>query len=113
MARLMADEDFPFPCVVELRALGHDVITSSEAGLKDLSTPDDQVLDAAIASGRAVLTHNRRHFMRLHLDTPAHAGIIVCTVDHDFIALASRIHAALQGVADLSGKLIRLYKPPK
>lgn len=40
MTRLMADEDFPFPCVVELRGLGHDVITSLEAGLKDQSTPD-------------------------------------------------------------------------
>lgn len=111
MARLMADEDFPFPCVVELRALGHDVITSSEAGLKDQSTPDDTVLDAAILAGRAVLTHNRRHFMRLHLDKPGHAGIIVCTVDGDFIALASRIQAALHGVADVSGQLVRVYRP--
>ena len=113
MALLMADEDFPFPCVVELRALGHDVISSSEAGLKDQSTPDNAVLVAAIAAERAVLTHNRRHFMRLHLDIPAHAGIIVCTVDGDFIALASRIHAALQLVADTSGQLLRVYRPSK
>ena len=113
MARLMADEDFPFPCVVELRGLVHDVVTLSEAGLKDQSTADDAVLQAAILAGRAVLTHNRRHFMRLHLDHPAHAGILVCTVDGDFIALASRIHATLGGIADLSGQLMRVYRPSK
>lgn len=88
-------------------------MTSSEAGLKDQSASDDVVLKAAMLAGRAVVTHNRRHFMRLHLDHPAHSGILVCTVDGDFIALASRIHAALSGIADLSGQLIRVYRPSK
>jgi len=30
MARLYADENFPFPAVEELRRLGHDVLTSYE-----------------------------------------------------------------------------------
>lgn len=51
--------------------------------------------------------------MRLHLDQPAHAGIIVCPVDSDFIALASRIHATLSEIADARGQLIRIYRPSK
>jgi len=31
MARLYADEDFPFPVVEKLRQLGHDVLTTPEA----------------------------------------------------------------------------------
>jgi hypothetical protein len=30
MAQLYADEDFPFPVVERLRALGHDVLTTAE-----------------------------------------------------------------------------------
>jgi hypothetical protein len=32
MARLYANENFPFPVVEELRRLGHDVLTTLEAG---------------------------------------------------------------------------------
>lgn len=32
MARLYADEDFPYPVVLELRRLGHEVLTVQEAG---------------------------------------------------------------------------------
>ncbi len=31
MARLYADEDFPFPVVERLRQLGHDVVTTFES----------------------------------------------------------------------------------
>jgi hypothetical protein len=49
-----------------------------------------------VAEQRTVLTLNRRHFIRLHQTTPEHAGIVVCTYDPDFVALAQRIHAALE-----------------
>src|SRR5713101_5262356 len=32
MARLYADEDVDYPAVVQLRSLGHDVLTAQEAG---------------------------------------------------------------------------------
>lgn len=35
MARLYADENFPFPVVVCLRALGHDVLTTNDAGIRE------------------------------------------------------------------------------
>jgi predicted nuclease of predicted toxin-antitoxin system len=56
MARLYADEDFPGPVVLVLRAFGHDVVTVQQAGRR--GTSDSQVLADATADGRAVLTHN-------------------------------------------------------
>ena len=44
MARLYANENFPLPVVHELRVLGHDVLTSGEAGTGNRAIPDDEVL---------------------------------------------------------------------
>jgi hypothetical protein len=38
------------------------------------------------------MTHNRSDFIRLHHDNPDHSGILVCTADTDFPALAARIY---------------------
>ena len=84
MARLYANESFPLPMVIELRRLGHDVLTVQETGKADQALPDEAVLAFAIAETRAVLTINRRHFIRLHAEKPEHQGIIVCTFDPDF-----------------------------
>jgi predicted nuclease of predicted toxin-antitoxin system len=81
VARLFADEDFPFEIVRILRRLGHDAVTTREAGWANRGTGDPEILRIAAADGRAVLTRNRRHFMRLHREQPGHAGIIVCTAD--------------------------------
>lgn len=78
MARLQADEDFPFGAVVVLRALGHDVTTVTESGKRSL--PDDEVLAHATADNRAVLTHNHRDYRRLHITCRPHGGIISCTL---------------------------------
>ena len=99
------------PVVVVLRAAGHDVLTAREDGRADLKIPDPDVLARATALGRAVLTHNRGDFFRLHRASAAHAGIIACTEDLDFPALAARIHTALGGVADLAGQLVRVNRP--
>jgi predicted nuclease of predicted toxin-antitoxin system len=84
MARLYADENFPLPVVAALRLLGHDVLTVEEAGGTNMRTPDLEILDFAISQDRAVLTLNRRHFIRLHDQVPDHKGIIVCMTDTDF-----------------------------
>lgn len=44
MARLYADEQFPYEVVENLRDLGHDVLTVQEAGKANLKIPDDEVL---------------------------------------------------------------------
>ncbi len=90
MARRYADRNFPRPVVVELRRLGHDVLTTQEAGAAGLSTPDEAILAFAVAEQRAVLSLNRKHFVRLHDIQPRHAGIVVCTFDPDFAGQAGR-----------------------
>ena len=110
MARIYADENFPLPAVVELRRLGHDVLTTMESGHSDRAMPDAQVLDFAISENRAILTLNRRHFIRLHSERPRHNGIIVCSFDIDFISLARRIHSEISQHPSLNGRLLRVNR---
>jgi len=59
--------------------------------------PDAEVLKFAATEGRILLSHNRRHFLRLHLHRiETHAGMVLCTVDGDFVALAQRIASLSQ-----------------
>jgi len=113
MARLYANESFPCPVVEELRRLGHDVLTVRETGKADQAMPDDAVLAFARESGRAVLTLNRRHFVRLHQADPHYHGIIACTFDADLSALAARVDVAARHRESLSGELIRVNRPPQ
>jgi hypothetical protein len=111
MVRLYSNENFPLPVVEQLRRLGHDVLTVSEAGYAQQATTDEDVLAFATQAGRAVLTFNRKHFIRLHGLMPGHAGIVVCSFDRDFHALAQRIHACLPAQDDLKGELLRVNRP--
>jgi predicted nuclease of predicted toxin-antitoxin system len=54
MARLYADEQFPFEVVENLIGLGHDVLTVQAAGNANLKIPDEQVLDFATSNDRVV-----------------------------------------------------------
>jgi len=112
MARFYANENFPLPASIELRRLGHDVLTIQETGKAGQATPDQDVLAFAKAQGRAVLTINRLHFVRLHRRQPKHAGIVVCSLDSDFTGLAGRIHQAVQK-QKLEGELIRINRPAR
>jgi hypothetical protein len=111
MARLYTNENFYLPVVVLLRNLGHDVLTSLEAGRANLKIPDPDVLAFAIAEKRCVLTLNRMHFGKLHAITPSHFGIITCTEDSNFEALAMRIHEAVLSTNNLDNQLIKIYRP--
>lgn len=107
--QLYADENFPLPVVEELRRLGHDVLTVQEDGRQ--STPDPDVLARAHALGRAVLTHNRRHFERLHRQGANHSGMLSATPDDNSSALAARIDAAL--ARRPPGRwCLRVHRPP-
>ena len=113
MARLYANENFPLPTVEELRRMGHDVLTIHESGKSGRAEPDDAVLAFALAEGRALLTLNRKHFIRSHKNKARHAGVIACTFDPNFKALAKRIHESVKSEEDFSGKLIRINRPEK
>lgn len=111
MAKLYSTENFPLPVVEELRRLGHDVVTIHEMGQAGQAILDEDVLAFACAEGRALLTLNRKHFIRLHRQQNEHAGIIACTFDPDFAGLAHRIHEAIEGQAHLSRQLIHISRP--
>jgi hypothetical protein len=93
--------------------LGHDVLTIQETGKAGQATNDETVLEYAAADDRALLSLNRKHFIRLHRERPEHSGIIVCTVDSDSVGQAARIYAEIEAVADLRGALIRVNRPPR
>ena len=111
MARLYANENFPLPVVMELRRLGHDVLTTQDVGKSDQAIPDDEVLSFACDANCTVLTLNRLHFIRLHQKSMEHSGIIVCTYDPDFTAQAVRIDAAIREQSDLASQLLRVNRP--
>jgi hypothetical protein len=111
MAHLLADENFPRPVTAELRRRGHDVIDMEQLGLTDRSISDAEVLDIAARDGRTVLTLDRRDFARLHRDNGQHGGIVACTLDLDFIALATRIDVALSSRGRLDGHFISVIRP--
>jgi hypothetical protein len=108
---LYADEQYPYPVVKYLRELGHDVLTVQEAEKANQRIPDNEVLAFATENNRAVITQNRKDFIRLHQMDSNHAGIIVCTQDRDWNALAQRIDFTLTEEKFLQGKLIRIVRP--
>ena len=111
MARLYADEDFPFPVVERLRQLGHDVLTVFEAGQANQAVADADQLAFATRLGRAIVTRNRRHFILLHRRSAQHAGIISITDDADFDGQASRVDQALVSHSALSDQHVRVNRP--
>ncbi len=111
MADCYANENFPLPVVEALRELGHNLLTTYESGKAGQAVSDEDILAFAIAESRIVLTLNRRHFFRLHQAMPDHRGIIVCTYDPDFEALAGRIHRELETYSDWTGRLVRINRP--
>jgi hypothetical protein len=92
---LCADENRPLPVVEGLRHQGHDVVPVEEDGRQ--SSPDPEILARARALGRAVLTHNHRHFEVLHRQGTDHHGILSATREDDTSALAARIDAIFVG----------------
>jgi uncharacterized protein with PIN domain len=111
MARLYTNENFRRRIVETLRELGHDVLTSFEAGNANLSISDDKVVEFAHSEKRIVLTFNRKDFIRIHNQNPVHHGIVVCTEDSDNLALAQRIHEAILAMNGLTeNQLIRVNR---
>jgi predicted nuclease of predicted toxin-antitoxin system len=111
VARLYANENFPRAVVEGLRSLGHDVLTTREAGRDNQRIADEDVLAFAITERRILLTINRYDFIRLHRGQSLHYGIIVRTEDADSTRQAIRINAAIIAVESLDGQLVRVNRP--
>jgi hypothetical protein len=110
MAHLYADEDFPFPVVEGLRQLGHDVLTALEAGQANQAIEDAEQLTFATSIGRAIVTRNRKDYIRLHRSS-SHAGIISITDDPDFDGQARRIDDAITAASTLANQHLRVNRP--
>ena len=113
MAQLYTNENFPLPAVEVLRSLGRDVVTTQDAGRANLSVPDEDVLAFACNQRRILITLNRKHFIQLHQTKHEHSGIIVCTYDPDFVALAHRVHTVILNHAEMKGQLVRVSRLTK
>ena len=113
MARFYSNENFPRPVVEALRELGHDIITIQERGRHNEKVPDPEVLAFAISEQRAILTLNRKDFIRLHNASADHEGVVVCHEDLDFPRLARSIHVAIASYERLTGALIQVPKPKR
>ncbi len=112
MARFYSNENIALDVVVELRRLGHDVLTSHDAGKANAAVPDAEVLAFATAQNRILLSHNRRHFLQLHKRrTTSHSGIVLCTFDPDFSGQASRIHENVLAQPQMNDQLVRVNRP--
>ncbi|MEO8130297.1 MAG: DUF5615 family PIN-like protein [Bryobacteraceae bacterium] len=112
MALFYSNEDVALQVVLELRRLGHDVLTTLDAAKGRSALPDAEILAFATAEGRILLSHNRRQFLHLHrYRTDGHAGIVLCTFDTDFAGLAQRVHASVATMSDMKDRLIRLNRP--
>ena len=81
--RLLLDEDTPILLAQALRERGYDAVHATEVGLK--SRDDPTVMDRGIADGRAVMTHNVRHYM------PLVARIVQAGRSHHGLLLAPQL----------------------
>ena len=113
MASFYTNENFPIKVAQYLREIGHDVLTSYEAGNANQRVSDAEVLTFAAQARRILLTNNRRDFIELHEVSPNHAGIIVCTQHADLREQAEQIDKAVRETGAMAGKLIRINRRQK
>lgn len=85
--KLLLDEMYSDAIALELRARGHDTLSARETTPSLAGAQDEEVLRAAAASERALVTENVRDFRRVELavlaDGGHHHGIIY-TTDRQF-----------------------------
>ena len=112
MASFYANENLARQVVEALRELGHDVLSTFEAGKANSAVADSDVLAFAAASCRILLTYNRLHFLRLHRQrTSDHWGIVLCTFDPDFGRQARNIDSAVRTEVEMKNKILRVNRP--
>jgi predicted nuclease of predicted toxin-antitoxin system len=113
MALFYTNENFPFKVVQYLREMGHDVLTSHEAGNANQRIPDEDVLEYAAKAGRILLTLNRRDFIALHEKKLGHSGVIVCTQNTDLREQSEQIDAVVRETSDFTSRLVRINRRQK
>lgn len=110
MFRFYSNENLSFILVQELRDLGHDVLTSYEAGNANQRIPDERVLAEATMNNRCVVTFNRDDFLQLHRSGIEHSGIIIFKDDRDRLSQVLTLQKYLITQQTLQNRLIRVLK---
>ena len=105
--RLFCDQNIMKETVGFLRELGHDVVSTREAGIQHGS--DSEILEYAVQNDRFLVTHNT-DFGDLRLFPPeTHSGIIRLRINDQ---TADSLHPVLKSAferlkrKDLAGKLV-------
>ena len=112
MSKLYGDENISVETIQLLQEFGHDAVSAKDMGKANQNISDEEVIEYATIQDRAVVTHNRKDFFRLHRTNQQHAGIIACTYDDNQVRLAENIDRAIaKEGGDLRQKLIRVYRP--
>ncbi|MBP0022242.1 MAG: DUF5615 family PIN-like protein [Cyanobacteria bacterium SBLK] len=110
MFRFYANENLALILVETLRQLGHDVLTSSEAGNANKGAADREVLSYAATEKRIVITFNRKDFIVLHQSGINHSGSVICKDDRDYFNQARVIHEYSIEQGSFENRLIRIQK---
>ena len=113
MISLYADEQFPLPVVTRLREKGYDILTVQDAGNANQGIPDEDVLAFATSQDRAVITQNRKDFIRLHNRGLNQVGIVSCSKNLDWDSFATEIDRALSIRDSIAGEVVRVTRPAK
>ena len=111
--RFYSDENFALDMVEMLKALGHRVTTSYEAGQANQRIRDDEFLNYATHNSLVVITFNRDDFIELHNNGIQHAGIVICKTDRDYRGQVSCLHNYLHTQNSLVNRLIRIKRQQK
>ena len=111
MARFYSNENLAIELVESLRSLGHDVLTSYDAGQANQGIPDEAVLAYATAQQRSVITFNRDDFLMLHRQGIEHAGIVICKDARDYSDQVRSLNEHLcADEPSLQNRLLRVQK---
>jgi predicted nuclease of predicted toxin-antitoxin system len=107
--RLFCDQNIPLETIAFLRSLGHDVLSTRDAGMSRAA--DEEILQHAIQEDRILLTFNA-DFSDLRVFPPGtHSGIIRLRL---YEQTAEELHPILTRVMgqlkdkDLTGKLVTI-----
>jgi len=116
---LLLDEMLADDLAAQLCAKGHDV-RSVVADKSLVALPDDQILAAASAAGRALVTANIKDFAPLDAQYKAtgraHAGLVLVSTrtirqDRAFVgAIVTALDALLNGSVSLADRLVFLER---
>jgi uncharacterized protein with PIN domain len=98
--RLYTDEMIHGGLAAALRARGYDVLSCQEAARSNQAISDEEQLQFATQQGRAILTYNIGHFVRLDAQWKQagrqHAGIVVTAEVADLGTLLRRVERHLE-----------------